>query len=271
MPGYITNRTPGAPALPVYHTVVELPATGDFRLVIATPGAQDLAVQVVIDPAPTPDTTSDHPRTSSDPDELPADAAMTVDPDPAIYGADAFYPQQPVIAGEVQWERGRRLLPLQVFPFQYNPTTGALRYLPDIGVTVEITPTDAATVDGAIAPSVAQVNPPATTGNALRIYTSQRGMHRLTYTDLTNSGVPLASTDIATFAVYYLGQPVNSQVLDRNGNGRFNTDDLVIFYAEPYPDHIRYMTQNVYWFSYGGGAGARMQTRAARPPAPNRS
>ncbi len=262
VPGYTTNRTPGAPALPVYQTIVELPPSGDFQLVVTTPGAQEMATSVTIPAAPSPDPSADHPRTGSDPDELPTDAAMIVQPDPAIYDVDAFYPGQPVIAGEVQIQRGRRFLPLQVFPFQYNPTTGALRYLPDIGVTVEITPADSQATNIA-APDLAQVNPPAVNGAALRIYISQRGMHRLTYSDLSAAGVPLASTNVSAFAIYYLGQPVDIQVLDRNGNNRFDADDLVIFYAEPYQG--RYMTRNVYWFSYGAGSGARMQTRARTP------
>ncbi len=262
VPGYNTHRTPGAPALPVYQTIIELPESGDFQLTVTTPGAQDLAVQIAIPAAPSPDASADHPRTSSDPDALPPDPVMIVRPDPAIYEVDAFYPSRPVIAGEVQVQRGRRLLPIQVFPFQYNPVTGALRYLPEIGVTVTITPADNQATDAA-APDLTQVNPPAVNGNALRVYISQRGMHRLTYTDLATAGVPLASTSVSTFAMYYLGQPVDIQTLDRNGNNRFDADDLVIFYAEPYQG--RYMTRNVYWFSYGSGSGARMQTRARTP------
>jgi hypothetical protein len=41
--------------------------------------------------------------------------------DPAIYGVDAFYPAAPVVVGAEQWQRGRRLLALRVFPFQVNP------------------------------------------------------------------------------------------------------------------------------------------------------
>ena len=61
-------------------------------------------------------------------------------PDPAIYGVDAFYPAAPVATGDEQWQRGRRLLAVRVFPFQYNPVTGELRYHPDITVTVHVTP-----------------------------------------------------------------------------------------------------------------------------------
>ena len=70
--------------------------------------------------------------------ELP-DAVPVVDrPDPAIYGADAFYPAEIVQPGPVQWQRGRRLLPLRVFPFRYNPVAGKLSYYPDVRITVRV-------------------------------------------------------------------------------------------------------------------------------------
>lgn len=266
VPGYLQDRTPGAPMLPVYQTVVELPAGGEWRLEIATPGAQMLAAVDAIPAAAEPDPAREAPRTSSNVDELPAEPALIVRPDPAIYSSDAFYPSEPVIAGEVQWQRGSRFVPLRVYPFQYNPVSGALRYLPDISIEITIAPdTDAASsgASGLSVPDGAQANPPAVNGNALRIYTGQRGMHRLTYSDLSAAGVPLASVNVSTFAMYYLGEQIDIQVVDRNGNGLFNTDDLVVFYAEPYEG--RFMTRNVYWFSYGTGGGARMQTRQQTP------
>ena len=38
----------------------------------------------------------------------------------------------------LQWQGGRRLLPLRVFPFQYNPIAGTLRYYADLRVTVRV-------------------------------------------------------------------------------------------------------------------------------------
>ena len=88
-------------------------------------------------------------------------------------------------------------------------------------------------------------------------------MVRLTYDDLAAKGVPLDTTDIATFAMTYLGQPVDIQVQDANNNQRLDPGELVIFYAEAYSG--RYNTNNVYFFTYGGAPGARMASRDVTP------
>lgn len=59
-------------------------------------------------------------------------------PDPAIYTVNAFYPASPVIAGEPVQQGNRRVLPVRVFPFQYNPVTHQLRYHPDLRIAVRL-------------------------------------------------------------------------------------------------------------------------------------
>jgi hypothetical protein len=258
VPGYSLNREPGAPMLPVYYELVELPVEGSWDLAFETPGATLLAATSSIPAAPTPDLGLERPLTNADVDELPQEATTVDRPDPAIYGVDAFYPQAVVVAGEEQRQRGRRFLPVQVYPFQYNPATGQLRYAPDVQVTIRVKPGDDK-LQAAAPGQVSDVNPPASSGNAARIYTAGRGMHRLTYTNLVAAGVPLATTPVSNFAMYYLGQPIDIQVIDRNGNDRFDADDLVVFFAEPYQG--RYMTRNVYWFAYGASGGGRMGSR----------
>ena len=140
VPGYAWNDAPGAPRLPVYGTVVELPPTGDWQLTYDSAGSHILAESAQVPAVPVPQF----------PEATPENQAPVVDdlgpptildqPDPAIYGVDAFYPAAPVVTGDVQWQRGRRLLAVRVFPFQYNPVTGALRYHPDITITVQVTP-----------------------------------------------------------------------------------------------------------------------------------
>ena len=52
VPGYDINGVPGAPALPVYNTLVELPADGDYQLAVEVQGTQLLAERVEIPAAP---------------------------------------------------------------------------------------------------------------------------------------------------------------------------------------------------------------------------
>ncbi|MCX6032421.1 MAG: C25 family cysteine peptidase [Chloroflexi bacterium] len=301
VPGDSRNDIPGAPNLPVWATIVELPAEGGWTISYDAAEAITLTMPAPLPSVPVPDYTSlrgsslgpkqsptsqeiasshrDAPQsqnpllamTASDaPDFVP-----TVDrPDPAIYAADAFYPASPVQEGRVAWQGGRRLLALRVFPFQYNPVAGTLRYYPDIRVTVAISDHEDAKLreehearSGDDEPSrfvpfaalrgfAIQTSPAA----ALRLRTGARGLYRLTWADLVTAGVPVTTTAPATFAVSYLGQPVDIQVTGED-DSHFDPGDLVIFYAEPYVG--RYMTQNVYWFTWGGADAARMATRTA--------
>ena len=45
----------------------------------------------------------------------------------AAYSTDAFYPAKPIVINPPGFIRGRRVVFVQVFPFQYNPAGGELR------------------------------------------------------------------------------------------------------------------------------------------------
>lgn len=257
--GYGEIQTPGAPALPVWRTVVELPPTGDWTLVIEPARGQETALVTRVASVPAPDLSLAGPTPWQDLPALP-DALPTVDrPDPAIYQVDAFYPAQLAQAGPEQWQRGRRLLPVTVYPFQVNPAAGILRHYPDISVAIQLSPGDAG--PERFAPAVPRQ--PGEVDGALRIYTGERGLYRLTYADLQGAGVPVNDLDPDTLALNYLNQPADIRVTGA-ADGSFDPGDLVIFYAEPYQG--RTMTRNVYQLTYGGPEdGARMATRSVAP------
>lgn len=280
VPGYGVNDAPGAPALPVWSTLVELPSTGEWTMSVAPGEGRVLRRDLPLTAVPVPQSILPDPTGWADADW--PDAVPTVDrPDPAIFQRGAFYPDAIVQTGAVQWQRGRRLLPVRVFPFEYNPVAGLLRYHPDVRVMVRVQPMPetgsqekdrsavAATPPlqtGSSAPQPSALNPAARLmdgGGALRVSSGARGMYRLTYDDLVAAGVPVTTTDPATFAMSYLGQPIDIQVTARNQAGAFGPGDLVVFYGEPYQG--RYLNHNVYWFTYGGGAGARIATRTVTP------
>lgn len=270
VPGYMAYDAAGAPALPVYRTVVELPATGDWRVSYTSAGEQIIPVHGSLPAAPAPRLDLDGPDPATALPNLSERARFVERPDPAICGANAFYPATPVqTAGEGQ-QRGRRLLALNIFPFQYNPVRGELRYHPELNIEVTVAGT-AGAEGGTGNPEdltfirVAPRSPASLTQNntgALRIYTGGRGMYRLTYADLVAAGVPVAEVDPATLAMSNQGDPIAIEVAGAD-DGRFDPGDLVIFYAEPYAG--RYMTQNVYWLVWGDEPGIRMAERPAAP------
>lgn len=259
VPGYGFSDTPGAPQLPVWSTTVELPPTGSWQITSSVPGTRVIQVPATLPSVPVPNMPPAPPE-GWNADNGPTAVPVIERPDAAIYEFNGFYPTTPVVTGGEQWQRGRRLLGLRVFPFQYNPVAGIVRYHPDVRITIHITPGEASTPDSARATGTPAV--PGDISGALRLRTAARGMHRLTYNDLLAAGVPVTTTTPANFAVTYLGQPVAIEVTGE-GDGQFDPGDLVIFYAEPYQG--RYMNQNVYWFTYDGSPSPRMTTRAVTP------
>jgi hypothetical protein len=260
VPGYATLDIPGAPALPMWSTAVELPAAGQWTIrVQAGPGIR-LPLAQPLPAVPVPQLDLNGPQPWQEAAELPASVPLVDRPDPAIYGGDALYPAQLAQAGPEQWQQGRRLLLVRAFPFQFDPAGEALLYYPTLRITVAL---DSSTPAPAPAVLATPAVPREDVDGGLRIYTGQRGLYRLTYQDLQGQGVPVASLNPATLTMYYLNQPVDIQVTGA-ADGRFDPDDLIIFYAQPYVG--RYMTRNVYQLTYGGSAGGpRMTTRAVSP------
>ncbi len=265
--GYARSNVPGAPALPVYGALVELPPTGNWTLDVTTSGSRLLPGRYAVAPAPTQETPAPDRFGLAGERGVDTAAGLAAVPDPAIYGANAFYPASPAVAGEAQWQRGKRVLSIQVFPFQYNPVTQELLYHPNVQVVVRTSGAadalaqPAGRVELAAAPEMSQ----AGEAGGLVLRTSQRGMHRLTYADLAGKSIDVAALHPDSFMVTHLGQPVRIQVTGAE-DGKFDPGDLVIFYAEPYVG--RWMSTNVYRFSYGSDpapTSSRMDTRSVQP------
>jgi hypothetical protein len=259
--GYATHATPGAPALPVWSTLVELPAEGQWQSAYESSSQQLLAVPVALPAVPVPDLDLNRPDSWTSQLDLPGSVPLVARPDPSIYATDAFYPASPVMVGPELIQRGRRLLPVSVFPFQVNPVSGQLRYHPDLQITISINPA-AAPAAAALESALAAGQQPSAEQGAVRIYTGRGGLYRLTYGDLQAAGVPIGSLNPATFSMTYLGQPVDILVTGSD-DGRFDPGDLVVFFAETYQG--RYSTRNVYRLAYGGATGGRMQRREVPP------
>lgn len=257
--GYATDRTPGAPALPVWTTSIVLPGDGAWSLDYWVPSGRTLVAPGVLPAAPLQELAFDRPPNEIPADEWPDRIAAVDRPDPAIYGRAALYPAEPVQAGPPVVRRGQRLLPVRVYPVQYKPVTGELRYAPRVEITVRIMPS-------APAPRRAEAAGPAADASValpgLHIRTRERGMYQLTYDALSAAGVPVAAVDPAAFAISYLNEPVAIEVTG-SADGHFDPGDTIVFYAEPYAG--RYMTENVYRLTWSGPAGERMAARDAAP------
>ncbi|MCX6032013.1 MAG: C25 family cysteine peptidase [Chloroflexi bacterium] len=264
------HDVPGAPLLPAWGRSVALPAMGAPIIAWQAATVITLTVAAPLPAAPVPDPTWSALGSAMEQQDALVAVPLLDRPDPAIYTSDAFYPASPVQAVGEGWQRGERRLSLRVYPFQYNPAAGLLRYYPDLTVTVRVpTVVTTAQPDAVSLPAAGlpyTINPAAQFipgGGSVRIRTAAAGLYRLTYADLVAAGVPLAKTPAAQLAISYGGQPVDSRVTDADLDGVFEDGDLLVFYAEAYRG--KYETGNVYWLTWGGEAGGRMAQRNVTP------
>ncbi len=107
----------------------------------------------------------------------------------------------------------------------------------------------------------------STTGERLKIYVSQEGIHHLSAADLASWGANLSNIDPRTLRLENRGaeQPI---YVFGEADGRFDESDYVEFWGEglheTYTDQNPeiysdlYTDVNVYWLSWGGELGARL-------------
>ncbi len=250
VPDYASNDLPGAPRLPLRGLTFDLPANGDWEVTFESVGSRLLDERIAIGAVPVPDLNLNGPTSLEDLATLPSYVPTVDRPDPGIYGANAFYPASPVVAGEAVRQGDGRILPVRVFPFQYNPVTRQLLYHPDLRITVRLHGAQGSPDAPAIPAAPANAQPkraiPATGVEfSVRAYTRERGFYRLTYDELAAAGAPVGPTgrDPRKFVLYNDGQPVDIQLIG-GADGTFDPGDLIVFYAVPYTG--RFQNYNVY-------------------------
>ncbi|NLJ82723.1 MAG: type IX secretion system sortase PorU, partial [Bacteroidales bacterium] len=113
-----------------------------------------------------------------------------------------------------------------------------------------------------------------TSGSFYKIAVSKTGIHKITYSDFESLGIDLTSLNINNISIFGNGGnvlPENTnhftyddlnevpiQVVDKNNNGKFDTDDYVVFYAKgiiswelkdsQYQHKINIYSSNGYYF-----------------------
>ena len=105
-----------------------------------------------------------------------------------------------------------------------------------------------------------------------KVYIRESGMYRITGSDLVAAGIDISTIRPATIAVSNKGNQVpiyvRSTVNGRSETGStgFSTEGEIIFYAQRLSGEKTYIhpysDDNVYWISWNGGPGLRMETKA---------
>lgn len=292
MPHTTLSGRPGHPQLPVYSSLIGLPAAGNAQLRVVN--VEREVVQLPNPPVPAPSPQPVH-TSSFDPQSLPTGGPTTRSPNPEIYTANAFYPAAIAQLGAVQQVRSQRVIPLTLNPLRVNPVTGQMEVIRYLRIEVIFEQPASGPVSGlshqdssdpfAQALASTLINPEATgwpapsrpvtpsemgsmsalsSGPQTKITVSQAGLHALTYNDLLNAGLPVDSLDPRTLQLSH-GWPRQEVAILVEGetDGVFNSGDRLLFYAEP--EFSRFVDTGVYFLTYGQTTGLRIGDQPANP------
>jgi hypothetical protein len=105
--------------------------------------------------------------------------------------------------------------------------------------------------------------PPAAATPAYKILVVEDGIYRLTKTWLEAHSVDVSGFDLSQVRIYNLGQEIAIYVYDENGDDQFDPEDYIYFYGRAVEEsYAKYTTDNVYWLTLEGGAGAPKRMEA---------
>ena len=104
---------------------------------------------------------------------------------------------------------------------------------------------------------------PGVSPNFYKITVIQTGMVKVTYEALNAAGLPVTTLDPATIQIYEQGAEIARRIVDADSSGSFNAGDYVLFYGRAV--NTLYTGANIYWLTYGAGAGREMVARDGAP------
>jgi len=123
LPGVFLPNDAGAPDLPGIGRFIAIPEGATVSVEITSSRTMTMK-DVAVAPAPV------LPRENDD-------SPPVYEPDPAIYGMDAYYPANPVTLSERRSIRGVDAVIAGITPFQYNPVTRELVVYTELSVRID--------------------------------------------------------------------------------------------------------------------------------------
>ncbi len=230
---------------------------------------------------------------------LPEMTLQAAPPTEASGDIPATYPAEPALLGEVGYIREQAVVPVRIYPAQYDAARDELRVYRRLRIRVRWNPaavraaaqpvednpafeallartlvnysvlprsgSDVASAwrDSRGAGASAALDSPAASSPALKMEVTEDGLYRLTYTDLQDAGFPLDSLDPRSLRIHNRGVEIPIYVVGEE-DGTFDTTDYILFYGESVKGS-RYTERNVYWLTEGNGPGKRMALRDGTP------
>lgn len=279
--GFSSMSKVGAPQLPFLTKVLGVPLNSDVK-VTATPGREirrTLSAPVL--PVATENVDLDV-NLASVLDWDDANVHYSVSADPKYYESPDMYPTGMAEISNDAVMRSQRLVSIALYPIRFDAAVHELVMVESMTIKVEFS---GSLAEGGVTyvsePSVYEQvfqndllnyqqakswrkdvsseslitqtlwNPP---NPGWRIEVRETGMYKLTLMELENAGVPIETVDLNTIKMFHLGTEIAIKVLPGDG---------VVFYGESIES--KYTKDNVYWLTYGGDLGLRMEAMDGTP------
>ncbi|MDJ0764304.1 MAG: C25 family cysteine peptidase [Myxococcota bacterium] len=265
---------PGFPEIPLTGALIQTPESGKIEVHVIE-GEYEVISNCNLYPAP-------ELVRSQDGTSIPVFSKNN-----EIYASSDFFPGNLARVSALSAMRRVPVARVTLFPFQWHPGTGELRYYTKIRVNVQferpLGHIDSTAQPGrekdcparayfetlkkrAILnysrrrqtrrtrwrlPALFRPRPRA----ALRVEVNQTGMYRMTYEDLIAAGLP-RRVHADTLQLFNQGSEVAIKVVSRGRGRRLRSGDQLVFFGKGVDDP--YTDTNVYWLRWGRRLGKRM-------------
>lgn len=279
LPGFSTTSQAGAPQLPFLTEVLGVPFDTEINVSVIGGKTTRRSLSAPLLPFTSESVEWDLKRLAAGSWDKPV-VTTSIEPDPEIYKSKSNFPG---VLGKVSNDavlRSQRLVSIVLYPIQYDPGASEIIFYDSLIVTVEFSG-DARETQGQIEdePLVFEnffqdnllnyeqaknwrgnVSGKSLDGFNIaetawlppdpgwRIKVQETGFYKLTFSELAAADVPIDSIEIDTLKMFHLGEEIAIKVLP---------GEAVVFYGESLDS--KYTADNVYWLTYGGEVGNRMQ------------
>jgi len=282
VPGYAYNDQPGHPQLPLEGALLAIPPGAEPQLRILE--VEGDFVDGTFDLVPVPRLIVKYDLASGFAEPQGSEWRK----DESIYSVDALYPARLAVVESSGFIRDQRFLSLQVYPFQYNPTTQRLKHYSWLRVEISFSypegrlslmasgesggPFEAALRNTILNYESARGWRESSGGARLleagelgscedcfKISIREAGIYELSYSELKGAGVPVdPPTDPHDFHMYNRGEEIAIYV-EGEEDGEFEEGEYILFYGEGV--NSKYTDTNVYWLTVEDLPGLRMVTK----------
>jgi hypothetical protein len=279
IPGCFSIAEPGMPALPFASIPVAIPSSAAPVVSIISLQENEI-VSPQIAPAPYIHTREKNNQTA----EQRRLTNYEFDIKDNVYEKDSNYPAQRLVVNEMSRFRDVTILPISVFPIQYNPVASIARVSTRIIFKVDFnvnhsSPPDMRRQESDIIEALKhnfvinseQINSfpieaKKTTASShgyflnqsekwCKVYTNSPGMYAIYSTDLIEAGFDVISLDPRKLRMFQNGDEISIYVTGED-DGRFDQNDIIEFYAWPFKNY--YSTENVFWLGISEQFGKRI-------------